>query len=388
MKQYKLIIPFSLFIAVATLIILLVAQITDFSRQVTDFYAPTIHGVKSFTEATHHVRMSMEDKGIPDQIAVFHLKDATEKLKKLSFAWDPDYRKHIESMLIKAEKLLSELTGKDVSREELLSDIRHLNEEAMNHDTMHEAELENARTGIEKSVSKIRIVALLILLTGAIFSFRELQLYRLKEREQEKLSAIKAFVLALEARDPYTKGHSVRVADYAVSIGKEMGIKKETLEHLNLAALMHDIGKMSISDSILRKTEKLNDNDWGEMKNHPVISAGILESFGSLKTIVPWVLYHHERFDGKGYPESKAGLEIPLPAQIIALADAFDAMTSARSYRQAMNLETVLSEIEKNNGIQWRSDVTSAFMQCVKKGFIKINHGKLPALPVVYDEKG
>lgn len=364
--------PLGLSIAIAVLIIYLVAQVTDFSEHVTDFYAPTIHTVKSFAEATEHVKISMQEKGIPEEIAVFHLKDATSKLKKLSLKWQPDYRKHIEGMIIRAEELESKLRVSHVPTKDLSLSVNDLNREALIHVSMHDTELKEAKSGIKNSALKIRFVALFMLLSGVILTFRELQVHRLKEREKEKLSAIKAFVLALEARDTYTKGHSIRVADYAASIGKEMGIGKNDLERLNIAALMHDIGKIAISDGILKKEGKLGDKEWQEMRKHPVITARTLEPFQSLRDILPWTLYHHERYDGKGYPEGKRGMDVPLYAQIIALADAFDAMTSTRSYRKEMDVEVALSEIEKNKGKQWRPDVVKAFMRCIDKGVIKV----------------
>lgn len=350
--------------SVAILIILLTARAMDFSEQATDHYAPTIHGVKSFAEAVGHVRAHMEKDGILDQTSLFHLKEATERLRKLSSNWFPAYREHIDGMLKKAEKILSESELPDKnSSGEFLPDFRTLNEEALKHVILHDAELEKARIGIKNSAMKIRVAALAMLLAGAIFSFREFQLSRLREWEKEKLSAIKAFVSALEARDPYTKGHSVRVADYAALIGKKMGLKKDALEHLNMAALMHDIGKIAVPDGILRKAGKLSDEEWKEMRNHPVVSARTLETFDSLKNILPWTLYHHERFDGKGYPEGKAGMDIPLPARIIALADAFDAMTSDRAYRTALPVETALSALREGRGSQFDPRIVDRFLE-------------------------
>lgn len=132
------------------------------------------------------------------------------------------------------------------------------------------------------------------------------------------------------------------------------------------------IGKIAVSDAILRKEGRLNDAEWHEMKTHPISTANVLKDFDSLKEIIPWALYHHERFDGRGYPEGKSGTNIPLPAQIIAIADAFDAMTSARPYRPAMSMGKALSEIENNRGIQWHSDIVDAFMQCIKNGNISL----------------
>lgn len=129
-------------------------------------------------------------------------------------------------------------------------------------------------------------MALFLLLTGIAVSLREIRLGRLEEREKEKLAAMKAFVSALDARDPYTKGHSLRVAEYALRIGRAMGLDKKTLEHIKIAALMHDIGKICVPDAVLRKSGKLDDSEWTEMKKHPLSTAEILSGFDSLKSIV------------------------------------------------------------------------------------------------------
>ncbi|MBI5186588.1 MAG: HD-GYP domain-containing protein [Nitrospinae bacterium] len=361
-KFPAVVITFALSLSVAILIILLAARVVDFSAQVTEHYAPTIHGVKSLAEAVGHVRAHIEKDGTLDQTTLLHFKEATERLRKLSSNWFPAYMEHIDGMLKKAEKILSELPDKNFPGE-FLPDLRALNGEALKHVVLHDAELEKARIGIKNSAMEIRMAALAMLLAGAIFSFREFQMRRLRELEKEKLAAIKAFVSALEARDPYTKGHSVRVADYAALIGKKMGLKKETLEHLNIAALMHDIGKIAVPDGILRKAGKLSDEEWKEMRNHPVVSARTLETFDSLKNILPWTLYHHERFDGKGYPEGKAGMDIPLPARIIALADAFDAMTSDRAYRKALPVESALSALREGRGSQFDPRIVDGFLE-------------------------
>lgn len=371
-RDYATIVMILLFVAIAGFIIQLVAQVTRFSKGVTDFYAPTIHDVKSFAEAINHLQMGVEKNGATEEMSVVQLQETTQRLKALSGSWEPEYRKHIEGLLAAGERLASELQKRKISGKSLLNEARHLNEEAQRHVRMHDAELEAARTGIQSSALKIRIVVLVLLVIGVIISFREVQVQRLREQEKEKLSAITALATALEARDPYTKGHSLRVAEYTQIIGDEMGLSKKELEHLNLASLMHDVGKIAVPDSILRKEDKLTDLEWQQIKEHPRASAQILNGFESLKEMARWTLDHHERFDGKGYPNGKSGLDIPLPAQIMAIADSFDAMTTSRPYRPGMALETALSEIEKNKGKQWRLDVVEAFMRCHQKDRIKI----------------
>ncbi|MCX5817672.1 MAG: HD-GYP domain-containing protein [Proteobacteria bacterium] len=370
MKSSVFVITFGLSIAVAGLIMILVYQVTVFSKRVTDFYAPTIHSVKSFEEAVKHVDMDIDSKGYPDRSSLMMLEESTKNLKSVSMNWDPDYRKHIEGMILTAENFLSKISKEGISKKEVQSHIRQLNKQATEHVKIHDTELYDAKTGIGRSALSIRAIAIVLLLMGCIVSYREVQMHRLREREQERLSAMKVLVSALDARDPYTKGHSSRVADYVVVLGKEMNIDKNMLEHLYMAGLMHDIGKIAVPDAILRKTGRLTDDEWKEMKKHPVATAKILGELESLKEIIPWVLYHHERYDGKGYPEGKAGLEIPLYAQILAVADSYDAMISTRPYRMEMDMDAVSAEIEANKGKQWKEDVADAFMRCLKSGLI------------------
>jgi HD-GYP domain-containing protein (c-di-GMP phosphodiesterase class II) len=366
-RNYATILTILLFVAIAGLIVQLVAQVTRFSRGVTDFYAPTIHDVKSFAEAADHLQMTAENKGVPEEMSVIQLRDAAKRLKALSGGWPPDYRKHIEGLIAAGDRLVADLQERRISGQRLLLEVRHLNEEAQRHVRMHDVELEEAKTGIQSSALKIRIVVLILLTIGIIISFRETQVQRLREQEKEKLAAITALATALEARDPYTRGHSQRVSEYTQVIGREMGLGKEELEHLKLASLMHDVGKIAVPDHILRKEGKLTDEEWQQIKEHPQASARILDGFESLKGMTQWTLDHHERFDGRGYPKGKSGMEIPLPAQIMAMADSFDAMTTDRPYRPGMNLDQVLVEIEKNKGKQWRPDVVEAFLRVMPR---------------------
>ena len=317
--------------------------------------------------------MGIEKNGAPDEMSVVQFQETTQRLKTLSSLWDIGYRKHIEGMITAAEFLITDLNEKKIPGENLLIEARQLVEAAQMHVKMHDAELDEARIGIQRSAWKIQIVVLVLLIIGIIVSFREVQIQWLREQEKEKLSAIAALVTALEARDPYTKGHSLRVAEYTRIIGIEMGLSNKDLGHLNLASLMHDVGKIAVSDSILRKEGKLTDQEWQQIKEHPQASARILEGFETLKGLAQWALDHHERFDGKGYPSGKSGMDIPLPAQIISMADSFDAMTSNRSYRPGMTMMQAIIEIEKNKGKQWRTDVADAFLRSAQKGLIKIS---------------
>lgn len=161
---------------------------------------------------------------------------------------------------------------------------------------------------------------------------------------------IECIVGALDAKDSYTAGHSQRVSDMAYDICKLIGLSKEDTEKIHIAAHLHDIGKIGIPDSILKKPGKLDDEEWGQMKQHPQIGADILSKSHRLAELKEIVLHHHERYDGKGYPSGFKAEEIPVGARIIAICDSIDAMTSTRHYRNAMTLSLCYVEIERNLG--------------------------------------
>jgi len=167
---------------------------------------------------------------------------------------------------------------------------------------------------------------------------------------------------ALDAKDKYTAGHSRRVMVYAVGIANHLGVPEKDIERLKMAALLHDIGKIGIPDAILYKESRVTDKEYTIIKKHPGIGANILKSIGVFKDLVPVVYHHHERFDGMGYPQGIYGEQIPLFSRIIAVADSFDAMTSTRPYRKALNSEAALLEIELNRGRQFDPTVSDIFI--------------------------
>ena len=192
------------------------------------------------------------------------------------------------------------------------------------------------------------------------------------ELEKAYLDTIGILRYTVEAKDPYTRGHSDRVSEYSVLIGTKMGLDENTLHLLKIGGLFHDIGKIGIPDSILLKETKLDDEEYSQIKNHPAIGAHILGDAEIFKDIIPIVLHHHERFDGKGYPKGLKGEQIPLAARIAAVADTFDAMTSKRTYRDALPLETVIAEIEKCSGTQFDPKIASVFLDILKNDYKEI----------------
>jgi transcriptional regulator with GAF, ATPase, and Fis domain len=183
--------------------------------------------------------------------------------------------------------------------------------------------------------------------------------------QQTYYETIRSLAQALEARDAYTKGHSERVTRYSLEMAKEMGLSDHGCKVIRYAGLLHDIGKIGISDTILHKRLKLTEEDWEAIRNHPLFGDSILGPLKFLQEAQAIVLRHHERYDGSGYPGHLKGEEIPLEARIIAVADAYDAMTSDRPYRQALDPRTARGEIEKASGRQFDPTVVEAFLSVV-----------------------
>jgi putative nucleotidyltransferase with HDIG domain len=190
-----------------------------------------------------------------------------------------------------------------------------------------------------------------------------------KAAEHERLSAyvgtIRALALALDARDPYTAGHSERVSTLSLAIGRCMWLDDTQLEVLRLGALLHDIGKIGISDHVLMKPGPLTAEEYEIIKQHPVVGAKILRSVPFLEPHIPIVELHHERPDGKGYPHGLRATEIPLVASIVHVADAFDAMTSARAYRPARAAAEGLRELWRCAGAQFDAEVVHALAKAL-----------------------
>jgi len=187
-----------------------------------------------------------------------------------------------------------------------------------------------------------------------------------KDLEELFIGSLKALTSSIDAKDQYTRGHSERVAFIsrwiAERIGPEEPLKAEEIHKIYLAGLLHDIGKMGVDESVLRKKGKLTTQELNDVRKHPSIGAGILSEIKQMRDIVPAVLCHHERPDGKGYPNGLVGEQIPLMGKIVGLADSFDAMTSKRTYREAMTVEEARAEIEKGLGTQFDEKVGRVFI--------------------------
>lgn len=182
---------------------------------------------------------------------------------------------------------------------------------------------------------------------------------------------IKSLLSALKCKDDYTWGHSLRVAYFCVSVGREIGLSASELYELEVSALFHDIGKIGVPDSVLLKPSRLTDEEFLEMKLHPSKSYDILADFPIFESIAKNVKYHHERYDGRGYPEGLKDEKIPLFSRIILIADTFDAMTSTRPYRKGLPFEVAFSELREFAGTQFDPYVVEKFISCMTKEQIK-----------------
>jgi putative nucleotidyltransferase with HDIG domain len=179
------------------------------------------------------------------------------------------------------------------------------------------------------------------------------------------LNTIYALAATVDAKDHYTYGHSKKVCKYATDIAEALGLPEERVGAIHTAALLHDIGKIGVSDQILRKTEPLNDEEWEPIHAHPTMGVSILKHVESLKDCLAAVQYHHERYDGSGYPSGLKGSNIPLDARILAVADSFDAMTSLRPYRDKMTFEDALEEIIQCSGTQFDPEIVQVFIKLI-----------------------
>lgn len=194
-----------------------------------------------------------------------------------------------------------------------------------------------------------------------------LEVVHTRERERSLYRAsVEALAAAVDARDPATHDHSRRVARIARTIAERMGLPRDEIERIELAALLHDIGKLGVPDDVLRKPSKLTPSEWAIVRAHPSIGAEILAAHPQLQAIVPLVAAHHERWDGRGYPRGLRGDEIPLGAAIIGLADAFDTMISDRPYRPALRPSEAVEEIRRCRGTQFHPAVVDAFLQALQ----------------------
>lgn len=190
-----------------------------------------------------------------------------------------------------------------------------------------------------------------------------------KQLELVTLNAIMAIAKAIEAKDRYTSGHSDRVASCSVMLAERMGWDEEQVRNLQYAALLHDIGKIGVPDHVLNKPVCLNEEEVEIIRQHVLSGGEILKEIHTIPNLKNGAMFHHERYDGTGYPMGLKGGEIPIEARIIAVADTYDAMTSNRAYRDKLSTDVVVSELEKGRGTQFDPEIVDLFMAMLKEGF-------------------
>jgi HD-GYP domain-containing protein (c-di-GMP phosphodiesterase class II) len=233
------------------------------------------------------------------------------------------------------------------------------------------------RSGKRFQVDELDLFAALT--SHVSMSIRSAQLFQDLETELDKnkklfLHTTLALTTAIDAKDHYTHGHTTRVTEFSLGIARQLmrcaklKLGQDFFEQLHIAALLHDIGKIGIPESILNKEGPLTEEERRRIKEHPLIGVTILQSIKELGDSILGVKYHHEQYDGSGYPEGKKGEGIPLIAAIISVADAFDAMISNRPYRRALSKEEAISEIKRQSGRQFNPEVAAALLELNKEG--------------------
>ncbi|RLE14856.1 hypothetical protein DRJ04_01540 [Candidatus Aerophobetes bacterium] len=207
--------------------------------------------------------------------------------------------------------------------------------------------------------------AVVFMMFPLFIAYRVYRLYM--EMRKEHLNIIQALAAAVEARDPYTEKHSERMARYAMAIARELGLSIYSAEIIRYAAILHDIGKIGVSDRILSKSNSLTKEEWDQIKKHSIIGAEIIGQINSFVDASKLIYHHHERYNGKGYPDGLRGENIPLGSRIIAVVDAYDAMTSRRPYREALSEEEAIAELKKCAGTQFDKKVVEAFLRVLER---------------------
>lgn len=248
-------------------------------------------------------------------------------------------------------------------------------------DDEQESELKGFQLGAADFITKPFVAEIMTQRIARILELRRLQIHLEKEVEKKTLTlkmrsrqlrrltrqVMKTLASTIDAKDKYTNGHSVRVAEYSKMIAAKMDMSLNEQEDIYYIGLLHDIGKIGIPKEIINKTSKLTDEEYEVIKTHPTIGAEILETMSELPGIAVGARWHHERFDGKGYPDGLAGEDIPLVARIIGVADAYDAMSSKRSYRDILPQEYIVEEIKRCSGTQFDPTIAAMMLQIIEE---------------------
>ncbi len=223
----------------------------------------------------------------------------------------------------------------------------------------------------EGDITSRDLSLLTILAKQAGLAIENVKLYESIKKDQ--ISIIKALAATVDAKDHYTLGHSMKVSEYSVIISEELGLSERETEEIKYAALLHDIGKIALPDDVIKKPSRLSGAEFEAVQKHPITGAKIIKEIEALAPMVPIVLHHHERFDGKGYPDGLKGEEIPIGARIVHVTDAYDTMVSARAYRDMIPPELAISELRKNAGTQFDPKIVDLFISSLRKRSVSFN---------------
>jgi response regulator RpfG family c-di-GMP phosphodiesterase len=264
-------------------------------------------------------------------------------------------------VLERQEPLIIEAGGKDLPAglKPIPSELQSLISFPLKTPSQTIGVLNLVRTPGREPFSNLDLELINVLASQASISLENVRLYH--NIRENYIKTIRAFAVAVEVKDLYTHGHSEKVKEYAVRIAKQLGLPHHEIERIQYAGLLHDIGKIGISEAILNKPGKLTAQEFQEIKKHPEMGAKIIADVPFLKTLVPLVLHHHEFFGGGGYPANLSGADIPFGARILSVSDAYEAMTSNRPYRNSMSQEEALSILENAKGMQFDPTIVDAF---------------------------
>lgn len=362
-------VPFAVSVTIGLLISVQMLLIVRFGDAVISYYTPTILAFDNLMEGSQHLKHTATSGQYArgqENIAARHFLFALDKLATVEApTWPEAKRESLRDLLDAANKVRSAVAQGDYVRvDAALDDMMPLLEM---HTMEHRSELVSAKHNIRNLTIGIGFACLGLLGMGYAATLRERRLGKLEASEAEIRSVLAALITALDAREAYTKGHSVRVAQYSVTIARQLGLSNAAQQQLHMAALLHDIGKIGVPDSVLLKPGPLSGEEFAVMATHPDTGARILASVNTLAGILPGIRHHHERHDGRGYPDGLAGDGIPLPARIIALADAYDAMTTDRPYRQGLAPALAKQELLDKRDRQWSGQVVDAFLATRKE---------------------
>jgi HD-GYP domain-containing protein (c-di-GMP phosphodiesterase class II) len=235
-------------------------------------------------------------------------------------------------------------------------------------------EISKGTQQIIRQIMVICIATWAICFVGFLVTKFNLKNYKEKQKNDVKiiLQSMNTFISFIDAKDPYTRGHSKRVAMYAAEIGKRIGLSTDEIQNIYYAGLLHDSGKISVPDAVLNKPGKLTDDERKLIQNHTIAGEKMLRQLSSIRGIRETALYHHERYDGTGYPEGLSGNQIPLYARIVGVADSYDAMSSNRVYRRHLGKDEIIEEIQRGSGTQFDPDIVKIMVDMINDGYVNV----------------